>query len=164
MRKSLLISMFLVCASCAISHGRPIAHIEYMNTERYLNRNVYQVTFSSDVDVEPLFKSKISQSLLCSFDEETDFAMPQDLKEYGEGWVEPVKSGEGLVFRADLMFYKVKDSTSYTLMSSDELRALVARQQSIACKVRINSYSYRVYLSEVMKIPVKDLMREVNKY
>jgi hypothetical protein len=114
--------------------------------------------------VEPLFKSKISQSLLCSFDEETDFAMPQDLKEYGEGWVEPVKSGEGLVFRADLMFYKVKDSTSYTLMSSDELRALVARQQSIACKVRINSYSYRVYLSEVMKIPVKDLMREVNKY
>ncbi|MDH2078474.1 hypothetical protein [Pseudomonas atacamensis] len=164
MRKSLLISMFLVCASCAVSHGRPIAHIEYMNVERYLNRNVYPVTFSSDVDVEQLFKSKISQSLLCSFDQKTDFSMPQDLKEYGEGWVEPIKSGDGLVFKADLMFYKVKDSTSYTLMSSNELKALLARQQSLACKVRINSYSYKVYLSEVMKIPVKDLMREVNKY
>lgn len=164
MRKFLLVLMFLVCASCAISHGRPTAHIEYMSTERYLNRNIYQVKFSSDVDVGQLFESKISQSLLCSFDQKADFSTAQNLKEYGEGWIEQVNSGERMVFKADLMFYKVKESTSYALMSSDELKALLARQQSIACKVRINSYSYKIYLSEVMNIPVEDLMREVNKY
>jgi len=135
-----------------------------MSTERYLNRNIYQVKFSSDVDVGQLFESKISQSLLCSFDQKTDFSTAQNLKEYGEGWLEPVNSGEGMVFKADLMFYKVKESTSYALMSNDELKALLARQQSIACKVRINSYSYKIYLSKVMEIPVEDLMREVNKY
>lgn len=155
--------MFLVCASCAVSHGRPIANIEYMSMERYLNRNIYQVTFSSDVDVEPLFKSKISQSLLCSFDQKTDFSMPQDLKKYGEGWIEPLKSGRGLVYKADLVFYKVEDSTSYKLMTSDELKRLLTGQRSMICKVRINSYSYKVYLSEIMNIPVKDLLREVNK-
>lgn len=164
MPRLLLVLMFLVCASCAISHGRPIANIEYSNVERYPNRNIYQVSFASDVDIEKLFKSKISQSLLCAFDQNADFSKPQDLKEYGEGWVEPIKPGGGLVFKADLMFYKIEHSTTYTLMANEDLKAMLARQQSIACRVRINSYSYKVYLSEVMNIPAGDLLREVNKY
>ena len=164
MRNLILFLMFSLCASCAISHGKPTAKIEYLGVERYLNRNIYQVRFSSDVDVDKLFKSKISQSLLCSLGEGMDFSQPRNLNQYGEGWIEPVAPADGTAFKADLMFRRVKDSSSDTLMSSEDLRTVLAGRQSIACKVRINSYSYKIYYSDVMNIPVADLLKEINKY
>lgn len=164
MRKSILILMFSMCASCAISHGKPTAKIEYLGVERYLDRNIYQVSFSSDVDVDKLFKSKISQSLLCALGESRDFSQSRNLNEYGEGWIEPLKPADGSTFKADLMFYRVKDSTSETLMSSKDLSAVLAGRKTIACKVRINSYSYKIYYSDVMNIPVAELLKEIDQY
>ncbi len=164
MRSLILLLIIMACTSCAVSHGKPTANIGYLGVERYLDRNIYQVRFSSDVDVDKLFKSKISQSLLCSVGEDMDYSVAHRMSLYGEGWIEPVESARGLAFKADLMFYRVKDSSSTTLISRDDLRAELTRRDLITCRVRINSYSYKIYLSESMNIPVIDLLKEIDKY
>lgn len=164
MRKLFLCLMIVVCASCARNHGKPIANITYLGVDRYLDRNIYPVSFSSDVDVVSLFKSRIGLSLLCPLDEDKDFSIAHQMSNYGEGLIEPIITDDGPAFKADLMFFKRNDSTNQKLLKSDELRSWLGQRESLACKVRINSYSYKVYLSETMNIPTADLLREVNKY
>lgn len=160
----LLCLVLMMCASCAMNHGKPIAELDYIGVERYQDKRIYQVSFASNVDVVNLFKSKISQTLICSLDGDTDFSVAHRIHQYGEGLIEPVQRGSGWVFKADLIFSEVKSSTSDAVMRSETLRSLLARQASIACKVRINAYSYKTYFSEVMQVPSADLLREIDKY
>lgn len=160
----LLCLMFMLCASCAMNHGKPIAKLEYVSVERYQDKRIYQVSFTSNVDVVNLFKSKISQTLICSLDGDTDFSVAHRIHQYGEGFIETVQQGGEQVFKADLIFSEVKSSTNDAVMKSEALSSLLAEQASITCKVRINAYSYKTYFSEEMQVPTKDLLREIAKY
>ncbi|WP_139834515.1 MULTISPECIES: hypothetical protein [unclassified Pseudomonas] len=164
MRNIILCMAFLLCTSCAMNHGKPIAHLQYVGVERYLDRGIYQVRFSSDVDVVNLFKSKVSQTLLCSFEGDFDFSAPHSAGRYGEGFIEPEISSAGPVFRADVLFFERKNDTSEKIIEGEVLRSLLVGRESIACKVRINSYSYKIYLSEDMEVPTADLLREIDKF
>lgn len=164
MRNLILCVVLVLCSSCAMNHGKPIAHLQYFGVERYLDRGIYQVRFSSDVDVVNLFKSKISQTLLCSLGGDFDFVAPHSASRYGEGFIESEMSSAGPVFRADVLFLERKSDTSEKIIEGEALRSLLVGQESIVCKVRINSYSYKIYLSEDMKVPTTDLLREIDKF
>lgn len=164
MRNIILCVALLLCSSCAMNHGKPIARLQYIGVERYLDRGIYQVRFSSDVDVVSLFKSKISQTLLCSFDSDFDFSAPHSAGIYGEGFIEPEMPSVGPVFRADVLFLERKNDTSEKVIEGEALKPLLVGRESLVCRVRINSYSYKIYLSEDMKVPTADLLREVEKF
>ncbi|MFJ5287309.1 hypothetical protein ACIP66_26190 [Pseudomonas sp. NPDC088429] len=158
----LLLLVFLACTSCAMNHGKPIAKITYSGVERYQDTRIYQVSFKSDVDVLDLFKSRISQTLLCSLNGDTDFSVAHRIDQYAEGMIERKSSANE--FKADLLFSQVKDASSDSVMSSDQMKAVLQQKKTIVCKVRVNAYSYKTYFSESMEIPSADLLREVGNY
>ncbi|WP_139831475.1 MULTISPECIES: hypothetical protein [unclassified Pseudomonas] len=164
MRNFILFVALLLSSSCAMNHGKPIANLKYLGVDRYLDRNIYQVRFASDVDVVDLFTSKISQALICSFGDDLDFSVSHAMDSYGEGSIESIVSSKSPEFRADVLFFERKDATSEKVLDSEGLKSRLLGREFLVCKVRINSYSYKVYLSEEMRLPVADLLREVEKF
>lgn len=164
MRKIFLMLLILVVSGCSLYHGRPIATLEFSKVERFRDTDMYQVYFTSDVEILGLFKSYIGEGLVCSLSEDLDFSQAHHIKQSGFGLVEKV-SAEPALYRANVIFSESeKSSGGERYLQGDTLAPFLTKKDSIACLFRVHSTTYTTYFSNLMHVPSKELLNAKAQY
>ncbi|QBE65926.1 hypothetical protein [Pseudoduganella lutea] len=154
-----LLPTLLLAAGCD-SHPPPrLQLVDVVNAP-----HPYEVYFDADVNVLELHEGKRYQSVtsrmfVCSLEKEPAFEPESDSRSPARGLVELVGErvdGGKKVFRfkTRLLFDKViGPGQMHSIMSNDEVNALLAPHSRIACKVRVLVFLGHVCLSEMLYIP-----------
>lgn len=164
MYKFLLLTLILICASCSLNHGKPIATLEYSGVERFQSSRIYQIYFTSDVAILDLFESRIGQGLVCALEDDIDFSMAHHIYRSGAGSVELVGDTVGEGYRSEVMFSESAEGKGGEfILGGDDLSRLLMKRDYISCVFRAHTTTYKTYFSNVMHVPTADLLRAVNK-
>lgn len=159
MRVLSLLVLILITSACSLNHGRPVANLEYTKTERLRSTGIYQVYFSSDVELLGLFKSSIGQGLVCSLTDDLDFSQSHQIKQSGFGFVERL-SADSLLYRADVIFDESVDGKGEERrLKGETLAPFLSARDTISCVFKVHSTTYKTYFSKIMHIPSADLLK-----
>jgi len=163
-RKVLLCLFILMSAGCSLNHGKPEATLEYLSVEALRNTGLYQIYFSSDVDVLQLFKSRIGQGLVCALEDDLDFTEAHHIKRSGFGLVEPVAGDLPLRYRANVIFRESESGKGgENYLDGETLVPLLKRCDFISCVFRVQTTTYKTYFSKVMRVPTSELLKAATK-
>ncbi|WP_237142956.1 MULTISPECIES: hypothetical protein [Pseudomonas] len=163
-RKLSLWGLILACSSCSLDHGRSVATLEYLSVEELRNTGIYQIYFHSSEPVLELFKSRIGEGLVCSLDDDLDFAQAHHIKLSGFGLVELVKDKEQSSYRANMIFTDSEEGKGReSYLEGDTLKPLLLKRDYISCVFRVHTTRYKTYFSTVMHVPTADLLKAINK-
>ncbi|WP_426233982.1 hypothetical protein [Pseudomonas sp. TWP3-2] len=158
MRVLILAVFILMTSACSLNHGRPIANLQYLKTERLRTTGIYQIYFKSDVDLLGLFKSSIGQGLVCSLTDDLDFSQAHKIKQSGFGFIERV-SADSLLYRADVIFDELVDGKGEEKrLKGTTLIPFLKVRDSISCVFRVHSTTYKTYFSKIMQVPSAELL------
>lgn len=164
MQKVLLFLIILMSAACSLNHGKPEANLEYSSVEELRSTGLYQIYFTSDVDVLQLFKSRIGQGLLCALEDDLDFTEAHHIKRSGFGLVEPVAGDLPLRYRANVIFSESESGNGGENYLEDEtLIPLLKQREFISCVFRVHTSTYQTYFSKVMRVPTTELLKAATK-
>lgn len=164
MHKVFLFFLIMMSASCSLNHGKPVAALEYSSVAELRSTGLYQIYFTSDVDVLQLFTSKIGEGLVCALEDDLDFAESHHIKRSGFGLVESVSGDLPLRYRANVIFSESasgKGGENY--LEGETLVPLLRKRDFISCVFRVHTTTYKTYFSKVMRIPTKELLKAVAK-
>lgn len=164
MKRLSFFALMLLVSACSLNHGRPIATLKISKVEQFRNTGIYQIYFTSDIELLGLFKSSIGQGLVCSLNDDLDFAQAHHIKQSGFGFVEKV-SAEPALYRADVIFSESeKSSGGERSLQGDTLAPFLMKRDSIACLFRVHSTTYTTYFSNLMQVPSKELLNAKAQY
>ncbi|MGE8098506.1 hypothetical protein [Pseudomonas fluorescens] len=164
MHKFLLLIFMLMCASCSLNHGKPIATLEYLSVDELRKTGIYQVYFDSDVAILDLFKSRIGEGLVCSLEDDLDFSQAHHIKLSGFGLVELVKDKGQANYRANMIFTDSEEGKGGEIyLEGDTLKPLLLKRDYISCVFRVHTTPYKTYFSKIMHVPTADLLKAINK-
>lgn len=167
MSKYLWVMVLPFFLGCAKDHNIPPAKLDYLELSRE-SENLYKVRFSSDTDLLSVFKpegSLIGGLLLCSL------GGNNAPKEYGaerygaDGVVHAIQTrSESFVFYSSLTFVEnINEGRTQRPLEAQELRMALSAKQSVPCIARFTAYGFKAYYSDVLRIPVRDILRELEK-
>lgn len=154
---------------CAKEHNIPPAKLDYLDLSRK-NKSFYTVTFASDTNLLSVFKpedSPVGGLLRCSLS--SDNAANEDGAEryVASGLiyaVQPRSSSEPFVFYSSIMFSEsINDGRTHRPLEAQELREILGVRKSVPCVYRFTAYGFKPYYSEVLPVPVSDILRELDK-
>ncbi|MDH1261838.1 hypothetical protein [Pseudomonas sp. GD03944] len=152
---------------CAKGHNVTPAELDYLELSR-THEYSYTVKFSSDTELLSVFKpegSLIGGLLLCSLDGDN---APKEygVERYGaDGVVHAIQPrSESFVFYSSLTFVEnINEGRTQRPLEAQELRMALSAKQSVPCIARFTAYGFKAYYSDVLRIPVRDILRELDK-
>ena len=186
MRKVSLFLILSLCSAC-MPHSKPAANIEFYGVtskERIFpplqeggeptKLREFTISFTSDIEMLELFKKEDGDNplvwarLVCTLDDDTNFSVKHNLRRYARGEVELTKIGgkvqdDDYLYAFKLNFYEENDGEGRSSLKNKELNRLLSGRHGIPCKVVMTVYLSAPYYSNTMYVPVKDLLREVNR-
>ncbi|MFI8744371.1 hypothetical protein ACIGKL_04350 [Pseudomonas sp. NPDC077186] len=154
---------------CAKDHNIPPAKLDYLELSRK-NESFYTVKFASDADLLNVFKpedSPVGGLLRCSLS--SDNAANEDGAEryVASGLiyaVQPISSSGPFVFYSSIMFSEsINSGRTHRPLEAQELREILSVRQSVPCVYRFTAYGFKPYYSEVLPVPVSDILRELDE-
>jgi len=159
--RSFVFCIFVVlCTSCSSNHGRPIATLNYENVDVTPSGNAYQISFTSDVDLLGLFKSKIGEGLVCALEDDLDFSIGHYIKRSGRGAVEFVKGPEGDHYVSRVIFREAGETQGKeTILTGHALSEVLNKREFMICTYRVHTTPYKTYFSNNMRVPTADLLK-----
>lgn len=164
MHKFFLFLTILMSASCSLNHGRPIATLEYSSVKELRNTGLYQIYFTSDVELLQLFKSRIGEGLVCSLDADPDFTEAHHIQRTGFGLVEKVIEPAPLLYRANVIFSESESGKGgEDYLEGEALILLLKKRDFISCVFRVHTTTYNTYFSKVMRVPTAELLKAISK-
>jgi hypothetical protein len=161
--------MALSCAAC-FSTPEPPALLQFVSFTK--KTYGYDFEFTSDTDFFATYwvrgrRPVVVRWLVCSLDDDTNFAVDHTLKRFMRGSIEPVLRhavDQRLKFSytTHLNFSVTNDQgTSDDDLSSQEVNRLLADRTTIPCKVVMTIYLSKPYYSKTMHVPAKALLDAV---
>ncbi|MFL9850712.1 hypothetical protein [Pseudomonas chlororaphis] len=170
MRKILLAAAILLCTSCAKDHGKPSAVLEFSSVARVENLTSYTIHYSSDIDLLDLYgrgrgNGQILTQLRCALGADQDFSVGHFMEPSIDGLIEEDSTRSDIKKFSYLTQTLLSDSfnPAQPELNIQTLDRLLAGKKTIPCKAIITAYGYKTYYSKPMELPVKDLLREINK-
>lgn len=164
MRKVLLFLVILMSTACSSNHGKPEATLEYSSVEELRSTGLYQIYFTSDIDVVQLFKSRIGQGLVCALEDDLDFTEAHHIKRSGFGLVEPVAGDLPLQYRANVIFSESESGNGgEKYLEGETLVPLLKQRDFISCVFRVQTTTYKTYFSKIMRVPTAELLKAATK-
>ncbi|WP_283188810.1 hypothetical protein [Pseudomonas sp. PMCC200344] len=164
MHKVFLFLTILMSASCSLNHGRPIATLEYSSVKELRNTGLYQIYFTSDVELLQLFKSRIGEGLVCSLEDDLDFTEAHHIKRSGFGLVGKVIEPASLLYRANVIFSESESGKGgEDYLEGEALILLLKKRDFISCVFRVHTTTYNTYFSKVMHVPTAELLKAISK-
>ena len=169
MFRMLWLVMLLLLSGCARDHDIPPARLEYIDVSKK-NKNFYTIKFSSDADLLSVFKpedSPVGGLLRCSLSSD-DAANENGTERYvASGLIYAVKSqsrSDTFVYSSSVMFSEsINDGRTYRPLEVRELREILNARQSVSCIYRFTAYGFKPYYSGLLSIPVRDILRELDR-
>ncbi len=171
MYRLLLCGLLTICSGCAKDHVKPPANLSFESVERE-NSSLYVIRYQSDVNVLDLFDrgervGMISGMLHCSLADDHDFSVGKAIQFSAFGLIRSEKNGDATAKFSYLtrafLSETSNDRSSERDLSVTELNHFLSDKQQVPCKVVVTAYGYKPYYSNIMNIPVADLLREINK-
>ncbi|WP_367085163.1 hypothetical protein ABV589_05240 [Pseudomonas sp. HOU2] len=171
MYRLLLCGLLAICSGCAKDHTKPPANLSFESVEREKSL-LYIIRYQSDVDVLDLFDrgervGMISGMLHCALADDHDFSVGKAIQFSASGLIRPEKNennkGKFSYLTRAFLSETSSNRSSERNLSVTELNHLLANKQQIPCKVVVTAYGYKPYYSNIMNLPVADLLREINK-
>ena len=187
MRVVLLFVALSLCSAC-VPHNKPVANIQFSSVTSadkvyeslrevggpIVIRN-YTMHFTSNIEMLELFKKEdgtnplVSARLVCALEDDTNFSVKHNMQRYVEdgikcGGLERKSQGNVFNYISEFDFFETKDDGgSESRLEKQELNNMLSQKREIPCKVVITVYLSTPYYSNAMYVPVKDILREVNK-
>ncbi|MHC8396193.1 hypothetical protein ACYZT8_21500 [Pseudomonas sp. LB3P93] len=164
MHKIFLFLTILMSASCSLNHGRPIATLEYSSVKELRSTGLYQIYFTSDVELLGLFKSRIGEGLVCSLEDDLDFTEAHHIKRSGFGLVEKEIELGPMLYRANVIFSESESGKGgEDYLDGEALVPLLKKRDFISCVFRVHTTKYNTYFSKIMRVPTAELLKAVSK-
>ncbi|KPN91671.1 hypothetical protein AL066_15555 [Pseudomonas nunensis] len=172
MKNSLLLLLLILVSSCAKDHVMPAANLSYVSIEREDQSFLYDIHYKSDINFLDLFGKGESEGvasaiLECALGDDQDISVERfrQLSAYGVIEADQVKTdGQSYRYVTSAFFKRtIKNGTGDDDLSIKEINSILLNKSSIPCKAVLTAYGYKPYYSNVMNVPVADLLREVNK-
>ncbi|QXI16417.1 hypothetical protein [Pseudomonas hamedanensis] len=164
MSRFFLMLLLLICSACSMNHGKPAAKLSYSGVEELEDTGIYQVRFRADVEILELFKSHISQGLVCAVDDDLDFSVAHQIKRSGFGLVERDERGKENEYKADVIFRESTGKKGAEIFPEGAvLSRWFTKRPFISCVFRAHTTPYKTYFSEIMRVPSADLARAINR-
>lgn len=164
MRKLCLFFVILMCSACSLNHGKSIATLHYSKVEQLRDTGIYQVYFTSDVAILGLFKSRIGEGLVCSLEDDMDFSQAHRIRRSGFGFVERVVDSPQEIYKADVIFSESESGKGgEKYLQGEALVPLLRGRDYISCVFRVHTTTYKTYFSNLMYVPVGELLKAATK-
>lgn len=153
---------------CAKGHIPPAAELGYLGLERQKSFDLYELRFLANIDFYNIFeenKRPISSTLRCSLELE-NVPMSDKADEYSASGLvsiaQPVQGSEVWAYTSVLSFYENLDGgRSRRTLRADEFQRILQGKEFVPCVYMATAFGFKTYRSEVMRIPVADIFREV---
>jgi hypothetical protein len=147
-----------------MNHGKPPAKLFYSGVDELEDTGIYQVRFRADVEILELFKSHISQGLVCAVDDDLDFSVAHQISRSGFGLVERDERGAANEYKADVIFRESTGEKGAEIFPEGPvLSRWFMKRPFISCAFRVHTTPYKTYFSEIMRVPTDDLARAINR-
>ncbi len=170
MKKALVIALVALCSACAKDHGKPIASLDYTAITARPGTGLYDVRFTTDVDLLNLFdtnENPIGGRLRCALSDDNDFSVDHVMALSARGPIErgaPAKNEDGFAFIATVFFTETLDNgASDRTLEGAELSGLLSNKQAIPCKYIAVAYKFKTYYSGTLLMPTIDIRREIGR-
>lgn len=160
-------TVFLLCmcvvAGCTFKQSKPPANLQFSKIERVGNAPLYDLHFSSDIDILGPYKSLIGVGLLCALEDDTDFSEGHQMKRFMSGGVSDDASGSHLDFVSPVVFSEsVANGNSERHLTPAEIRKLLVDKKQLPCKFFASATMIDTYFSNVMYVPVESIVRALD--
>ncbi|PXX52165.1 hypothetical protein SAMN05660489_06191 [Pseudomonas sp. LAMO17WK12:I10] len=172
MKRALLLLLTIACTSCAKDHGQPPVDLDFVSIERKGDLSLYVIHYHSTLNLLNLYGRGIgegiaSTQLICALGSDYDFSIEHEIEHSAYGRIQQAPTHANGPF-SDFITEAFLSETlnkgqSRRNLTDDELNRLLASKKTIPCKAVITAYGYKPYYSKPMELPVKDLLREINK-
>lgn len=162
-----IVFLLLVMASagCTFKQAKPPANLQFSKIERVANTALYELHFTSDVDILGPYKSLIGVGLLCALEDDPDFSEGHQMKKFMSGSVTDDKSGTHLDFVSHVVFSEsVANGNSQRNLSPEEIKKLLANRKFVVCKFFASATMIDTYFSNAMYVPVEEILKAVDKH
>ncbi len=159
----------LLCTACTKTADIPPANLT-LSSYGPGQKNLYAVNFSSNIDLLNAFSTyekanQLTPMLICSLEHGTDVSSARPLNIKAEGRVEATrrtKTSYGFV--SDLVFYYTTPEGDQRNQNDYEaIKPLIAKQDTIPCRVRITAYGYKTYYTNTLSIPAPLMMEQMSR-
>ncbi|MGE8361280.1 hypothetical protein [Pseudomonas sp.] len=154
---------------CAKDHNIPPVNLDYLEVSRD-SEHSYQVRFASDADLLNVFKpedSTIGGLLRCSLSSNNAQNEHYTEQYVSSGLIYAVQPGSTLkpfVFNASLIFVEsINEGRSRRTLEARELRDILSAKPSVPCVYISPAYGFKPFVSGVLRIPARDILRELDK-
>ncbi|MFW9077878.1 hypothetical protein ACOI9X_01115 [Pseudomonas sp. P2757] len=154
-------SLFLiVLVGCAFKQDKPPANLKFAKIERVGETALYDLYFSSDVDIKGTYKSLIGIGLLCALEDDEDFNENHKMRYFMDGGVRRDTSGARFDFISRMVFSeKIANGSSERDLSPVEVEQILAKKDHVSCRFFASATMIDTYFSNVMYVPVESVIR-----
>ncbi|WP_426233981.1 hypothetical protein [Pseudomonas sp. TWP3-2] len=163
--KRLLIILFLTAfsVSCSTERQRPVATLSYDRVEVTKSGFGFLISFTSDTDLLALFGPAIGEGVVCALEDDLDFSIGHYLTRSGRGSVNFVNDATGGHYESKVIFREVGDVQGQeVILGGTALREVLLRKEYITCVFRVRTTSNRTYVSNLMQVPVADIVNAID--
>ncbi|MCV4264491.1 hypothetical protein [Pseudomonas capsici] len=167
--RSLICLLAISCTACVKTANIPPAELT-LSSFGPAPDYPYTLDFTSSVDLQHAFNdyensNQLPPMLICSLDPDAEFSIERPINIRAEGRVEASnKTKPNYSFTSKLVFYYYNPDGSQRQHNDFEaIRPLLAKQESVPCKVRITAYGYKAYFTNTLFIPSAIIIEQISK-
>ncbi|MFK3774299.1 hypothetical protein [Pseudomonas sp. NPDC089406] len=169
-RTLLLCLLAVLCSGCERTPPQPKAQLTYLKFER-VNLGLYVITYSSDMDLLNVFDraagdGQLATLLTCAVDGDPDFTVEHMIERTLSGviGISGKTPGPPYIFQTLSTFdLNYNEKSSSRPLPLEELSRLLRERDEISCTVSITVFGYKAYYSNPLKIPTRDIIKEVER-
>ncbi|MFJ2481454.1 hypothetical protein ACIOWE_14345 [Pseudomonas sp. NPDC087598] len=156
------VTLLVMLAGCSFKQNKPPANLQFSKIERVRKTVLYDLYFSSDVNILGPYKSLVGVRLICALGDDLDFSTGHRMKWFVKGSVSQDRTGTDLDFVSRITFNESDtNGSSESDLKAAELKNLLKSKTEIPCRFLANATMMDTYYSNVMYVPVESIIRAV---
>ncbi|MCU7248770.1 hypothetical protein [Pseudomonas koreensis] len=155
--------LLVMLSGCSFKQDKPPANLQFSKIERVRKTVLYDLYFSSDVNILGPYKSLVGVRLICALGDDQDFSTGHRMKWFIKGSVSQDRSGTDLDFVSRITFSESDvNGSSERDLTAVELRELLEKKTEIPCRFLADATMMDTYYSNTMYVPVESIVRAVD--
>ncbi|MBY8936391.1 hypothetical protein [Pseudomonas fluorescens] len=160
--RAIFVLCVLVMSGCSLRQNKTTANLQFTKIQRVGQTVLYDVYFSSDIDIWGPYRSLIGVGFVCALEDHADFRERYAMKRLMAGSVKRNPAGAKYGFIAAMLFSeRVVNGSSERDLTPAEIKQMLARKTQVPCKFFASATMMETYFSNVMYVPVADIFRAI---
>lgn len=158
-----LLVLGVMLAGCTLKQDKPPANLEFSKIERVGETVLYDLYFSSDINILGPYKSLVGVRFICALGDDFNFEVGHRMKWFVNGSVSRNRAGSDLDFISRLTFSESDaNGSSETDLTPIEIKRILQYKAEIPCKFMASATMMDTYFSNVMYVPVVEILQAVS--